>query len=230
MTNPSVTEATSFSIDGGPSKSVGSSSIRYLIADPSTEDGTHEFVVLAVDIDKGTVRGLVQRGHKIVSLSQDDGGSATVTDASSARSREWKCFNDEVEGRRLSDHDHHHDEHHDHDHKLHDLKDIAAQLGIDVNHQNRRRAYLTDDWPFKWSYQVDLYIEVDTAMITARDPTDTTNIPNTIEYVNALISAVSAIYEKEVDTHCESISLTTSPVLCLIFAIILRFSYTSLYH
>lgn len=50
---------------------------------------------------------------------------------------------------------------------------------------------------------MQLYIDVDTAMVTARDPTDAENMPNTIAYVDALITAVSAIYEKEIDTHRE---------------------------
>ena len=114
--------------------------------------------------------------------------------------------------RESASHEHHHHEHlHDHDHheheheqKLPDLEDIAAQLGVKVDLQNRRRTtYQTDDFPLKWSYQVDLYIEVDTDMITNRDPDDTTNIPNTIAYVDALITSISSIYEKEIDTHCK---------------------------
>ena len=50
---------------------------------------------------------------------------------------------------------------------------------------------------------LQLYIDVDNAMVTARDPTDAENMPNTIAYVDALITAVSAIYEKEIDTHRE---------------------------
>ena len=224
MTNPSVTEDTSFSINGGESKPVGPSPIRYLIADPEAQDGApNQFAILAVNIDDGTVRGLVRQGKTTVSLSQDVGGPATVSDASHTPSKDWKCFADEMntDHRFLSEehknknhhheheHEHHDDghEHHDdgHEHKFPDLEDIAAQLGVKVDLQkNRRRmTYKTDDFPLKWSYQVDLYIEVDTAMIDARDPNDTVNIPNTIAYINALITTISAIYEKEVDTHCK---------------------------
>jgi hypothetical protein len=33
--------------------------------------------------------------------------------------------------------------------------------------------------------------------------TDTVNMPESINYINALVSAVSAIYEREIDTHCK---------------------------
>lgn len=161
MTNPSVTEATKFSIDGGPSKSVGTSPIKYLIADHEDGDGG-EFAILAVDTDKGTVHGLVQQGSKLVSLTQESGGSATVTDMSDTPARDWTCFADELDAsRRLSEehHEHHeHTHHHDHDHgKVPDLKDTIKHLGIDANIQNRRRVtYQTDDYPLKWSYQVDV--------------------------------------------------------------------------
>lgn len=74
--------------------------------------------------------------------------------------------------------------------------------------------------------KVDLYIEVDYDLVQNHD-TDTVNMPNTINYVNALVTAVSryvnqttsllvfqwiwslftdlccSIYEREVDTHRE---------------------------
>jgi hypothetical protein len=65
--------------------------------------------------------------------------------------------------------------------------------------------YLTDDFPDKWSYQIDIFMEVDTAFVNFHDPSDSTNMPNTIAYVNALVTASSAVYEKEIDTHCEHI-------------------------
>ena len=41
---------------------------------------------------------------------------------------------------------------------------------------------------------VDLYIEIDGALVDKHD-TDKVNMPNTINYVNALITAASSVYE-----------------------------------
>ena len=41
---------------------------------------------------------------------------------------------------------------------------------------------------------------VKTEFVSNHD-TDTTNMPNSIDYVNALVSAVSSIFEFEIDTH-----------------------------
>ena len=106
------------------------------------------------------------------------------------------------------DHSHeHHRHHHSHgDHKTLKLGSTSESIfshvsGIDSNIlKNRRRVYATDNYPKKWSYQVDLYIEIDQALVDRHD-VDKVNMPNTIAYVNALITASSSVYEKEVDTH-----------------------------
>lgn len=120
MTAPSVTEATFFSVDRGPSKPVGSSSISYLMADPAF--GAQEFAILAVDLDDGSVRGLVQKDSRLVTLEQDDGGPVVVKDAV-IEPRDWKCF---TEG------------HNQHNHTVPDPIQVASQLGIEADVQNRR--------------------------------------------------------------------------------------------
>ena len=93
-------------------------------------------------------------------------------------------------------HDHSH-EHHRHHHSHGDYKTLklgstsesifSHVSGIDSNIlKNRRRVYATDNYPKKWSYQVDLYIEIDQALVDRHD-VDKVNMPNTIPYVNALI-------------------------------------------
>ena len=93
-------------------------------------------------------------------------------------------------------HDHSH-EHHRHHHSHGDYKTLklgstsesifSHVSGIDSNIlKNRRRVYATDNYPKKWSYQVDLYIEIDQALVYLHD-VDKVNMPNTIPYVNVLI-------------------------------------------
>lgn len=45
-----------------------------------------------------------------------------------------------------------------------------------------------DPIPLHRSHQVDLYLEVDTPMVNFHDPNDHDNMPNTIAYLNALIT------------------------------------------
>ena len=206
LTDPSVTDATSFSVSGGESKQANSTT-KFLVADPQTvdESASTDFAILAVDEESGTVKGIVQKGDQLVKWVQDPGSAAVVSEASFTPPQDWTCtvneeVGDEETRRRLEGmhtHDHRHHDHegsqeptHSHNHfNLGNIENFAAQLGIEkVNLQSHRRLYATDTFPNEYSYQVDLYIEVDTAMVTAHDPSDSVNMPNTIAYVNALIT------------------------------------------
>jgi hypothetical protein len=65
------------------------------------------------------------------------------------------------------------------------------------NNGNNRELYPTDSFPQLYTYQVDLYIEIDDKLVEYNGDDLTT----ALAYVNALVSATSAIYEYEVDTH-----------------------------
>jgi hypothetical protein len=222
LTKPSVSQATSFSVDGGPSTTVHTGG-KFFVADRiANETLSKHFAILSVDEDKGLVSGLVQKDGKLLKLEQRQGEPTFVTEVNYDPPKNWECTvvadeHDLVamdpadpDVRRLT-HTHHHEHHHDNNHhptvKLGDMHsaDIFAYLG-DINPnvlQKRRRTYVTDTFPNKWSYQVDLYIEIDGALVNKHDPNDAVNMPNTIAYVNALITAASSVYEVEVDTHCE---------------------------
>lgn len=187
MTVPSVTDDTSYSVYGGPEKMVGSSSQHFLIADPDHESkasNAHhksELVLLAVNLDKATVRGFVQKGSMVVSLTQDDGKDILVTDMSELPSRDWACSTEDD------------DEHKSHSHRetksTLDLEDLSTHLGFDVNTQNRRRVSRNNVDIGDWSFHVDLYIEVDTRLARQQDGMGfDEDIPRTIEYINALVT------------------------------------------
>ena len=202
LTDPSITEATSFSVDGGESKLTNSSSTtKFLVADHNT-DSSSSFAILVVDLESGSVKGIVQKDQQLVKWVQDAGEAAVVSDASFNPPSDWTCSaTGTVVGRNLEEnHDHSsHDYDHDsyHDFNLANVKNFTNQLGIErMNLQNRRRIYATDDWPNEYSYMVDLYIEVDTAMVTNHDPSDAANMPNTINYINALITGKLVIISK----------------------------------
>eukprot|EP00804_Cyclotella_cryptica_P019495 CCRYP_006643-RH/>CCRYP_006643-RH protein AED:0.26 eAED:0.26 QI:170/1/0.9/1/0.77/0.9/10/0/645 len=225
LTKPSVSQSTSFSVDGGMSTSVQTTSKIFVSDQIANETLTKQFAILTVDESKGLVSGLVQKDGKLLKLEQRQGGPTFVTEVNYDPPKDWECTvvpdrPDPVakdpadpDGRRLNekhDHENHQDHDHAHHHHHHTLnlsdaqnKDIFAHLG-NINRnvlRNRRRLYATDTFPNKWSYQVDLYIEIDGGLVLKHDPNDAVNMPNTIAYVNALITAASSVYEKEVDTH-----------------------------
>ena len=225
LTEPSVTQSTSYSIDGAASTPV-QATFKYFVSDHN-ETLSNIFSILAIDEEQGVVKGLVQKDGKLLNFEQRQGTPTLVTEVNYEPPRDWECSAvdgphapvaqdpTDPDGRRLNqkhfDHDHH--DHADHNHVHHDQhdtlnladmhhEDIFAQLR-DINPnllRNRRRASTSNNI---WSYQVDLYIEVDGALVNKHDPNDAVNMPNTIAYVNALITAASSIYEREVDTHCE---------------------------
>lgn len=216
LTDSSVNEATTFSIDGGPSQPAALENAKLLIADHHA-DSTSNFAILTVDGKDGTVSGIVQKDNRLVKWVQSAGGAAIVSEANYDPPQDWTCHvdsetKDETPKRRLGEthhrgHEHNHYRHnhnHGHSHNHFDpanIQDMTKHLGIDnVKVQSHRRTYATDTFPNEYTYQVDLYIEVDTAMVTKHDPNDAVNMPNTIAYVNAVITAVSSIYEREVDT------------------------------
>lgn len=206
LTKSSVTEETSFSVDGGESAAV-TSNVQFLVsAEDERDDGRPPaFAILAVDRDSNTVSGLVQKDGILVKLEQLEGGQTTATEVNFIPPKDWACTvvhshdKSDEGGRRLQD-----DEQQYH-HKHNISRDLLSNFNMldFTTIKNRRKAYATDTFPNKWTYQVDLYIEVDDALVNKHDPSNTVAMPNTITYVNALITAVSSIYEREIDTHCE---------------------------
>ena len=206
LTKSSVTEETSISLDGRESD-VMTSNVQFLVsAEEEGEDGRPPaFAILAIDRDSNTVSGLVQKNGKLVKLEQLQGGQTTATEVNFIPPKDWACTvvhghdKSDEGGSHLQDDEQQH--HHEHDISRGLLSNLSMLDSTTIQH--RRKAYATDTFPNKWTYQVDLYIEVDDALVNKHDPSNTVTMPNTITYVNALITAVSSIYEREIDTHCE---------------------------
>lgn len=209
LTDPSVTDATSISINGGESKPANSTT-KFLVADHHADvsESSSTFVILAVDEENGSVKGIVQKDDQLVKWVQESGETAVVSDASYDPPQDWTCTVDEVTldgetSRHLKNREdsHGHDHSHNHGHSSHshnhfNLGNFAEQLGIEKMNlrSQRRRIYATDDFPSSHSYQVDMYIEVDTAMVNHHDPTDAVYMPNTVNYINALITGKCLIH------------------------------------
>ena len=64
--------------------------------------------------------------------------------------------------------------------------------------ERRRELYPTDAFPNKWSYEARLYVEIDSILVANNG-----GLTQATTYVNALMTAISAMYEEEVDTHCK---------------------------
>ncbi|KAL7506271.1 hypothetical protein ACHAXN_003552 [Cyclotella atomus] len=189
LTNPSVSERTSFSIDGF--SRLVEDPVKILVAD-HINDHTNDFAILVVDEKKGIVSGMVQKNSKFVKLDQRRDGPTVATEIIFDPDEEWECLFDE------------HDSNHEHIHEEGQFGNafelLSSRFGHGRNLRRNRYLYATDTFPNAWSYQVDLFIEVDEEFVQNHD-TDTVNMPESINYINALVSAVSAIYEREIDTH-----------------------------
>ena len=77
--------------------------------------------------------------------------------------------------------------------------------------RTRRELYPTDSFPKIYTYEAKLYIEIDQTVIDSNGG----NLTKAIEYINALVTASSAIFEEEVDTHCELLLV----LACTVFII-----------
>ena len=241
LTEPSVTQLTSYSIDGGESTTVPTTA-KYFVSDQrANETLSNIFSILVIDEDEGVVSGIVQKDGKLFNLEQRQGKPTSMTEVYYDTPKDWDCSvvhgdlapitkdPTDPDGRRLSqnlvehgnhrhpDHNHVHSDQH-HTLNLGDMQheDIFSQLtNINPNVLRNRCRTSTDNK--SWSYQVDLYIEIDGALVKKHDPNDAANMPNTIAYVSALITAASSIYEREVDTHCECLATTLIfQIVCLV--------------
>ena len=119
----------------------------------------------------------------------------------------------------------HHDDHEHHRHRRRGREDdLLSQLRSDLHDSrvealgrrrverrpsDRRELYPTDRFPQLYSYEVDLYIEVDKVLFANQG----SDGGRTIAYVNALVTAASAIFEREIDTRREC-SVTPSARFC----------------
>lgn len=182
LKNPSIDDSTSLSVDGGEGKPTNST-LQFLVADHQDDLSSSNFVLLVVDEEIGTIRGIVNKENRLYTWDQVVGEEAVVTEADVIPPDNWTCTvlhptPIEDNFRRLQEtREHSSQQEHNHDHSF--IKDITSMLRIEkMNLQSRRHLYATDNFPNKYSYQVDLFIEVDTALVSFHD-TDTVNMPNT---------------------------------------------------
>ena len=58
--------------------------------------------------------------------------------------------------------------------------------------------YPTESFPHLYTEHVNLYIEIDLALVNHN-----TGMAGAINYVNVIVTAASTIYERDIDTHRE---------------------------
>lgn len=204
LINPSVTDSTSFSSDGSfdhPSPVHNLKTTKLLVADRAESSSSRVFAVLAVNETSGVVSGIVQKDGRLYRLEQNDGPTVVVeVNYDPPNNNNWTCLVNSTHGHDETAGGHMHGiaeekrvrKHRQHEHE----SDDTSTSIFDNNHRReaKRKLYATDTFPNAWTYQVDLYIQVDNDFVANHD-TDTVNMPNTIDYVNALVSA-GEIYMK----------------------------------
>ena len=79
------------------------------------------------------------------------------------------------------------------------VNSMVDDLDVHVVAGKRRRLYATDSFPQLYTYQVDLYIEIDSVLVENNG----NDLDKARQYVNTVITAASTIYEREIDTHRE---------------------------
>ena len=217
--NPSVTKDTIISSPDGsmsvPFSDFDSTEI-YIFVAANHQHSSGDFALVVVDVKAQRVDGLARRGGaggKLVKLHQAPGKSTIVSKLDEADIPEdWECgashelgsdthqhAKENFKGQVLSLSDHHHvghDNHAEHgDFLSASLDNVNAIFGT----RRRRSLYPTDKFPQLYSYEVDLFIQIDQELVDQNNG----NFSMAVAYVNALVTAASVIYEEEVDTHCE---------------------------
>lgn len=98
--------------------------------------------------------------------------------------------------------EHNHQNHDGHDHHLHAHEDLTMESlrksirGSNIQFGKRRRLQTGS-----FSHQVNLYIQVDTALKNKYASQNSNGEAGAISYVNTLFSAANQVYEFEIDTH-----------------------------
>ena len=186
-----------------------------------SNDDEQDLVVLTSNPTTGETSGFVSSSGATYGVSQMQGGytKAEPPTGTAAIPENWSCHMDAPpENRRLlteglPGHDHHDHDHHDHDHHAHDhdhfnldnLNEAFEKEGIRLrgssteDRPGRKLLYYTDDFPKKYSYQVDVFIEYDSQLVANNGGT-TAGVQ---QYIADLMAGANIIYEKEIDTHLE---------------------------
>ncbi|KAL9178483.1 hypothetical protein ACHAXT_001821 [Thalassiosira profunda] len=223
-----VTSATILREHGGRERRVGQLSNTILVADGDAdagEDGT--IALIKVDATTGEVDGVVQKpGREKLKLVQKRGERARAYKDKEFVPPKWECGVGKPQssgggtGRHLlHDHGHatipeghshnNHNEqhrHHDHSHHLEDTEDALSHVrdglrGSNVRLGERRRL---EDGRDGYHYQIDLFVEVDKFLV---DLNGGIFEPNTVDYVNTIVTGANAIYEPEIDTHINVVAI-----------------------
>ncbi|EED95328.1 predicted protein [Thalassiosira pseudonana CCMP1335] len=231
VANPSVTRSTTYSVRGGRSQPVRPPTVKYLVSDPNSAIGAGiPFALLAVDESTNKVSGIVQKNNEeMMKVEQTQGGALTFTPEEKFVAEPWYCgvtsdflrnggevysFKPSTADHRRAEDDNrhahtHHTQHHEHhqsyskllrggDIITYDFDTIAGELGdIDIIKSRHRKLYATDSFPQLYTYQVDLYIEIDDTVVANNN----NSLDQAIAYVDAVITLVSSILQREADTH-----------------------------
>lgn len=211
---PAVTSETTFSSFNGPKETVGNLGFTLLVADSDSDEEDGTIAIIAINDVTEEVNGIVQKKGQNMKFTQTKGNPAWAIEAEEFIPPAWACgvgSEEEAAGRRSlvehGDHDHHDHDHEGHDHHdrestEHTLAYLKENLrGSNIQMGKRRKLQSGGSYDF----QVDVYIEVDQALVN-----DNGGIfnPNTINYVNSIFTGANTIYESEINTHLNILHIT----------------------
>ena len=220
----SVSKKTTYSIYGGPSIPVGDLGVKYLVSDTSAFEDEGDanafgsdtvFALIAVDENTEQVNGIAKKkGEKAMNIQQLNGTSVVATEADEfITPKDWRCgsthlhfvgpeneLGKDSRGRRIMEeggvmYDRHEPHYLQHRHLSHDNNFHDSIIDIIPGHRRHRwQSGFTSP-----SHQVDIYIEIDKKFVEFNN----NDINTAMKYVNALVTAASTVYEREVDTRCK---------------------------
>lgn len=210
VATPAVTADTLIHDEEGNLVRMGELSYTLLVASPADRDsGT--MALISVDHKTGETNGIVQKKDlKAMHISQNMGRSIVAKEEAEFVPPAWACNvaeeheEEPMRHRHLEEDGHdHHDHHEDHDHSHHhdhglDGKDLSGSFenlrkslrGTDVSNIGKRRKL--QDAIVGSTYQVDLYLEYDQAMVDQQG-----SKANAESYIIKLVTIANTIYEPE---------------------------------
>ena len=132
-------------------------------------------------------------------LKQDDDNIDDIFSANADNHERRLHAHDHKEHNHHQHHQHHQHHHHHHHHHEDTLEEMIGSIGSHIS-SGMRVLSTTDNTDEKspWSYVVELYIEIDDEFVANTGGGD---LDQAINYVNILMTGVSSIFEKEIDTH-----------------------------
>ncbi|KAL3803319.1 hypothetical protein HJC23_009283 [Cyclotella cryptica] len=226
VNTPAVTPDTVIERDGKRSLVEYEKLNTLLVSDTSTSRGRESFALLSFDPRSEDWYGIVDSDDNggYYKVGRKKGGTAQAMIDMAGTPPVWECavgddFTVDEDGHRRRSHTHgrflRHEEElgieHEQKNHQYDLHETSAMKALtealqeaNIDFTNKQPVF---DAAGSYSYQVDLFIEIDNEFIQNSGNGD---FDTALNYVNALVTAANVVFEKEIDTHLHVAHLLVS--------------------